>query len=171
MANPRFSKPAIIRSLAFITFLTAMAGPWMFDRVNVPAQYACEYRLEGDFCGIPISGFQAMSLFGLGFINMVVQAFMTNNAYHHRIAEFLVSFLFLFPVFPFIGNLLLIFRLGSQKLQIILWILACVLLLPVFFFQRGVQAGALWGGWLYIMLAIGMSAAEFLLLRKRSTAG
>ena len=35
----------------------AMLGPWIFDLINVPAQYPCDFRLVGDFCGVLLSGF------------------------------------------------------------------------------------------------------------------
>jgi hypothetical protein len=50
----------ITRVAILILFITSMLGPWMFDLINVPAEYACSkpnVRLYGDFCGMPVPGF------------------------------------------------------------------------------------------------------------------
>ena len=49
----------IWRTAVLVLLIIAMTGPWSFDLINVPAEYPCSlpnYRLEGDFCGIPFSG-------------------------------------------------------------------------------------------------------------------
>jgi hypothetical protein len=49
----------IWRVITLAVLLLAILGPWAFDRTNVPAEFPCtgpHIRLEGDFCGIPMSG-------------------------------------------------------------------------------------------------------------------
>jgi hypothetical protein len=57
----------IILVLLVLTFI----GPWGYDRINVPAQYECSppnFRLEGDFCGMPLPGVWAVLVsFGVIF--------------------------------------------------------------------------------------------------------
>ena len=46
------------RAAAVILLVLALSGPWAYDLLNVPAQYLCNapnVRLQGDFCGRPIS--------------------------------------------------------------------------------------------------------------------
>lgn len=43
----------------------ALVGPWIYERVNVPAQYACaapNIRIEGDYCGVPLSALALLAL-------------------------------------------------------------------------------------------------------------
>ncbi len=44
------------RVAILVLLLVAIMGPWTFDRINVPSEYPCSVRLEGDFCGTPMSG-------------------------------------------------------------------------------------------------------------------
>jgi hypothetical protein len=56
----------IWRVIALAALLLAILGPWAFDRTNVPAEYPCtrpHIRLEGDFCGLPLSGLWGTLLF------------------------------------------------------------------------------------------------------------
>jgi len=49
----------LVRFGAATFFVVALIGPWVYERVNVPAQYPCtapNIRLEGDFCGVPLTG-------------------------------------------------------------------------------------------------------------------
>ena len=42
-----------------LSLLVAIMGPWTFDLIHVPSEYPCSapfIRLEGDFCGTPMSG-------------------------------------------------------------------------------------------------------------------
>ncbi len=44
---------------ALALVIVALLWPWGYDRIHVPAEYSCSapnIRLEGDFCGTPISG-------------------------------------------------------------------------------------------------------------------
>ena len=47
------------RIATVVMAFVAMMGPWVYDRISVPAEYACSapnVRLDGDFCGIPLTG-------------------------------------------------------------------------------------------------------------------
>ena len=124
-----------IRSLILILFVVTLIGPWMFDQINVPAEYACDkpfIRLEGDFCGSPLSGFQFFSLFILVGLSLLL-------------------------LIPFFTTLLVIWKKDSRRLQTInlsMWSLALILALLLFVLQLQDKVFYLWGLWLYIMLAI-----------------
>lgn len=62
MAQPRVLRPAAVTCV-----LLALVGPWAYDRINVPAEFACQapyVRLGGDYCGLPLSGVWLLT--GLG---------------------------------------------------------------------------------------------------------
>ena len=44
------------RALVLALFLVSMLGPWMFDLIHVPAQYACgtpAFDCQATYAGIP----------------------------------------------------------------------------------------------------------------------
>ncbi len=64
-----------LRVALLILLLVAIAGPWAYDRVNVPAEYPCTapfVRLEGDFCGSPLSGAWVLFTITGALANIVV---------------------------------------------------------------------------------------------------
>lgn len=162
----RFATHKVIRLFALLLFLAALTGPWMFDRIFVPAKYGCDYRLDGDFCGIPMSGFQVLSWVAVGVVDASFDA-----SDRPRIAEYLVILFFLFPVVPFISNALMILKQKSQGLQfvnLICWTLACVLFLPLLMSGLNAQANHLWGLWLYVGLTITMVGTEAILVKRKA---
>jgi hypothetical protein len=56
----------IWRVIPLVGLLLALLGSWAFDRTNVPAEYPCtrpHIHLEGDFCGLPLSGLWSIWLY------------------------------------------------------------------------------------------------------------
>jgi hypothetical protein len=157
-----------IRSILLIFFLLSMMGPWMYDLIHVPAEYDCDkpfIRLEGDFCGYPMSGFEFFKWFGGGFIGMLASLVTGETIFPDRIREFFFVSLSLFPMLPFFSTLLLMWRKDPRRLQTInlaAWILALIPPLFIFIFQLRDQAFRLWGLWLYILVAIGAFVIEIL---------
>ncbi|MDX1377438.1 MAG: hypothetical protein R3307_01215 [Anaerolineales bacterium] len=65
-----------LRFMILIMFVVSMFGPWMLERLHVPAKYACtppSIRLEGDFCGSPMSGFLSLVWFAGGFFAILFE--------------------------------------------------------------------------------------------------
>ena len=163
------------RTLVLVLFLISMLGPWAFDLLNVPAQYPCNrpsVRLYGDFCGYPMSGFQA-------FLGAVTQLFFVLGGLAKGSLAMPISELIflLFPwliVLPFFSTvLLLIWNTNSRRLQIlnlVLWGIAGLLALTAFYLQTNRDQLAhlsylLWGIWLYLLGAISTIIFEILVLR------
>jgi hypothetical protein len=159
-----------IRPIILIVFVVTLIGPWMFDTINVPAEYVCDkpfVRLEGDFCGSPLSGFQFFSLFTGGFFQMLVELFKGNFAGHAR--EYLVG-LSLLLLIPFFTTLLVIWKKDSRRVQTInlnMWILALIPALLVFVLQLNDKAFYLWGPWLYIVMATGTLIVEMIIRKAK----
>ncbi|HQU37277.1 MAG TPA: hypothetical protein PLR65_11905 [Anaerolineales bacterium] len=134
---------SILRAGALILFVVALLGPWTFDVINVPAEYECSepfIRLSGDFCGMPMSGFQFLWLW------IVIG----------------LSIPFLLPFFT---TLLLLWKKDARRLRtihLIAWALALILALVIFIGQTNDPIIRLWGLWLYILLAVGAILIEYL---------
>jgi len=136
----------------------------MFDLVNVPAQYTCDapfVRLDGDFCGYPMSGFETIKWFGGGVLSVFGD--LINGNFASRIPEFVALIGILIIFLPFFSTLLLIGNQNSRRLQtvnMIVWGLAGLLPLAMLISQATGEQFLqifywLWGAALYFLLAAG----------------
>lgn len=159
-----------IRVAAWLLFLLALIGPWTFDLINVPAEYACGkpfIRLEGDFCGYPMSGFQFFMYFGIGFFHILAE--LITGTFSGRGRELFMA-LFLLPLVPLFSTPILIIKKNSYRLQTINLIAwgAAALALTIFVFQIKGQALQLWGLALYTALAITVFIIEVLVRMQKT---
>ncbi len=156
---------SILRAGALILFVVALLGPWTFDVINVPAEYECSapfIRLNGDFCGIAMSGFQFFWLWAGGFFYMIFT--LITGALAGRALELLVG-LSILPLIPFFTTLFLLWKKDARRLRtihLIAWVLALILALVIFIGQTNDPIIRLWGLWLYILLAVGVLVIEYL---------
>ena len=163
----------IARMTLLILLVISMLGPWMFDLINVPAEFTCSepnVRLYGDFCGLPLSGFEFFKLFVGGFFYMLFT--LTTGSFVNDPRELLVG-LFILSLIPFITSLLLLWKKETRRLStinLIAWILALFPPLVMFVLlavQRSGYIFRLWGLWLYILVAIGAVVIESLMMKDR----
>jgi hypothetical protein len=162
------------RVAILVLLLVAIMGPWTFDRINVPAEYPCsapDIRLEGDFCGMPISGIWIFSWMIGGFIIMGVELVTGATGFADSGGEFLRAFLFimvlLLLLLPIFSTLFLIVRGDRRRRQVFnaaAWGLAASigLLIGITIYQK--LFWRLWGIWLYIGLAVSALILEVLTL-------
>jgi hypothetical protein len=164
------------RVVILVLLLIAMLGPWAFDLINVPSEFSCSpnVRLEGDFCGMPLSGIGVFSGMVGGLINLGVRLATGATAFTDVPRELLFSLLLLLLVAPFFSTLPLI--LGGDRrrwrvFHVVAWGLAVGigLLLGLagssrlsWVFSR--LFWVLWGIWLYIGLAGSALILEVLVL-------
>ncbi|HSK65758.1 MAG TPA: hypothetical protein VK888_02440 [Anaerolineales bacterium] len=158
------------RNFVRITLLLLLAisilGPWAFDRIHVPAEYTCEppfVRLDGDFCGSPMSWLSLFSWFTDGFLTTLRH--LIAGLFAGRAREFLAVLLVMLPVLPFFSMLLLIWRKNSARLKtihLIAWGLGSLFPLLILTFEWNGPVTKLWGLWLYILLAIGALLVEII---------
>jgi len=165
------------RKLVPVLFIIAMLGPWMFDLLNVPAQYPCgrpSVRLYGDFCGYPMSGFEVIKYANSGFVYFLGELVKGNIS--GRILDLIFPLYTWLIILPFFSILLLIWKKNSRRLQTINLFacgLACLVTLTLFILQtREAQyihtLYSLWGIWLYILVALGTIIIEILVLRSNT---
>jgi hypothetical protein len=150
----------LLRGAIIAGFLASMAGPWFFDEILVPAQYACSapfIRLEGDFCGLPLSGFHLI-IFPLAALLQIVLSGSGGSALSGiAFRDLVVMAAFLALHLPAITTALRAVR-GSGQMTSLLTIAAWSIAAPIALFialssPRGFHL-SLWGVWLYIGLAI-----------------
>jgi len=162
------------RKALLVAMLVAFLGPWTFERLYMPAEYACSapnFRLEGDFCGAPIFGIQLFAWISGGFISIIFGLLTEGFDLFDRIREILISLLLLFTLLPIFSTLLLTLRGDHPRRQvftIIAWVLAIVGSLYLNLSSNQEQFWRVWGIWLYLGLAAGALIAEIIvILRKK----
>jgi hypothetical protein len=151
-----------------LLFLVAMIGPWVFDRINVPAAYACDsphVRLEGDFCGLPLPGaWVVLSVFG-AVVRIVAGLVSGTMDLALRGRELLPGLLLVLPLLPAFSTLLLIIRGDRGRWPVwhlAPWGLALIAGGWLLLFSSP-MSGALihqWGLLLYVLLAVGALLLE-----------
>jgi hypothetical protein len=165
------------RTLVLALFLVSMLGPWVFDTIHVPAQYACGkpfIRLSGDLCGYPLSGLETIKWFGGGVSYIFGELIQGNLA--AQIPSLLMLMGILLILLPFFSLLLVIGNQHSRRLHtfnIVIWGLACLLTSAMFLLQTERDQFVqfvywLWGLGLYSLLAIGTILDEILMGRLNS---
>jgi hypothetical protein len=152
----------------------ALIGPWMFDLINVPAEYTCHapnVRLYGDFCGVPISGFQLLSWMVSGFVTAGLGLVTGSVVFSDWFRQLVFSLLTILVLLPIISMLLMILRGERRRLQVfnlVAWGLALGLCLLIGLSNYPNLYWALWGLWLYNGLAAGGVMLEVVALRQGS---
>ena len=156
--------------------LIAFAGPWAFDRINVPSEYSCSapfIRLQGDYCGAPLPGALILPMIVGAFVDMVVRLVTSNlvaTDFGQALPVFLVGFLLFLP---FVSTLLLFWpgnRRRKHGVHMVVWGLAIasnvwwLLISPT-----GHIPSLLWGPWLYLGLGLCMLVFELVLTVRSRT--
>ena len=157
--------------------LMAIAGPWTFDRIYVPSEYSCDVRLEGDYCGIPLSGMWIIWAVVAEFIHLVGGLVMGATASAELGRLFLIILGALLLLLPFFSTLVLTLpgeRQRLQKFHVAVWGLAAAVGLWLLLSASEWPQRQLWGLWLYIALAPSVLILEVVALvarRRASQAG
>lgn len=157
------------RAAALILLLVAMLGPWTYDLISVPAQYTCDgpnVRLQGDFCGLPLSILWA----GPGAIlGAIVAAFTANIAPVYWLPQVPVMLTMIFIFVPPL-TLLVLLRRGEQDrwqtINVLVLALAATGAAAYLVLQLSRPYGPPWGALLYVIVALFLLALELFWLRR-----
>lgn len=160
---------------AVLVFGAALLGPWVFDKINVPAAYPCgspNIRLEGDFCGVPLSGL-AIAAMAFGVLNGLAQGAATEATSRPDVSTALL----------FLGLAVLVFgaplfglarpvrdRRRWQLAQTIAWGLALAVVVATGIRTYELPPWEAWGAWLYTALAAGAAVLGVSELTRREPA-
>jgi hypothetical protein len=139
--------------------LLAWIGPWAYDRINVPAQYPCSppfVRLEGDYCGAPVPGGLMLGMVVMNLGSLIAGLAGGLAVFAERGREFTISLLGLLLALPTLTTLFLVVWRGENRralLQALLWLAALGISLLLVLSVGFERAGALWGVYLFIIVA------------------
>ena len=165
------------RKALLVAMLVAFLGPWTFERLYVPAEYACSapnFRLEGDFCGAPIFGIQLFAWISGGFISIIFGLLTEGSDLFDRIREILISLLLLFTLLPIFSTLLLTLRGDHPRRQvftIIAWVLAIGFGIFWGMNNHPKLYWEVWGIWLYTGLAVSALILEIIVFSSKTDVG
>lgn len=149
------------RTVVLLLAAVALVGPWAFERLHVPAQYACSLRLEGDFCGSPLPGILVFFMIIGGIIELVRALTLTEIDRALQILSVLIAATF--TLLPLFTTLILIIGQGSRsKLQAITWSVAAGAGPFLALNTMSTPHPAAWGIWLYIAVTVGALLLELL---------
>jgi hypothetical protein len=149
MCRKSSSKRTWRAGLIFLLLL-AVAGPWTYDKINVPAEYACAVRLYGDFCGIPLSGFKIFSMMAGGLGAVSLRLVTGETPFLKTLREFLFALGLLFLFLPILSNLILTLREDQGRFRwfhLALLILALCLLITAVLFGMPAFSGPIQASW------------------------
>ena len=153
-------------SMAMLALLVlSIVGPWGYNQINIPAQFPCGepyIRLEGDFCGEPMSPVKGISVMTVDLIRMIAGAL--NGTISITWSEWGGMALFLLAVLCLLLPLISALRWSlPQKYQpwlvfdLIAWGLATVPTAGMLPFLQAHQPDKLWGLWIYtVLIACGL---------------
>jgi len=171
-----------IRAFILVLMIVSFMGPWGFDKTNVPAQYACNppsIRLEGDFCGHPISGFQnfiwIIGDFGNGIMRILKGEFIFDQTAFNLWIGLVYSLVVIFLILPIINNFVMLLRGERPRLQKLNLVVCGLNLVPVLLLgllrYPNIYLALSWGVWLYFGLMISTLVLEGILLKLYSSKG
>jgi hypothetical protein len=157
--------------IAFLAvILVGVFGPWVFDEINVPAEYTCQppnVRLYGDFCGIPLSGIYVVWAVLGELIRSILM--LITGAFSLTVSAriILIALMGLAIILPVFSTLLVSLRPNSRR-WVIFQVAACVLGAGAGLFM-GLSSSLhifyiTWGVWLFLTAVIAAAVFEIILL-------
>jgi len=169
-------KYRFIGRIMLLVFLgISFVGPWFFDLIMVPAEYECNLpfvRLEGDFCGSPLSYLDFTFSIFVSDLSTIRSGFFSTLTLEDLYREFSFRFLFFLVALPFFSTLLGLWKPRHRSLKIFNWTcwgLAVLISLGSLIFSEMLHP-ALWGIWLYRVAVLLALAWEVLLIRAQHSA-
>lgn len=149
---------AAILAIAAVAFV----GPWAFESLWVPAEYACPshtFRLDSDYCGSPVTGVFIFLWIISGPIEMARALALSEVDRALKIFSMVLALtLVLLPLL--IAVVLIMGRDHSSRFQAAAWVLAATAALFLGLVGLSGFYPALWGIWLYFGLAVSALALE-----------
>jgi hypothetical protein len=150
-----------------VLLFIAITGPWAYDKIYVLSIYPCSnsVRLDGDFCGIPLSGARIFT-FGIeAVVGSVWRLIMGEGGIRLEFRNIRAGIFILLIFLPLLSLLILSIRGVGRRLRlshilIVGLAVLIVLALEILNFSRAYWA--LWGIWFYLGLLLSVLILEVL---------
>lgn len=152
------------RAIIIMGMMLASLGPWTLELIAVSSEYACEFRLSDNLCGLPLEGLEVYRWYFLGIIAELIKGPSDSI----RLARLVLVFLTLgCPLISFFNTSLLVlfknyhppktFTIAFWCLTIGAGLLGALETYPEHFWS-------LWGLWMFIGLSISALGLEILFI-------
>jgi hypothetical protein len=174
----------IWRTAFLVLLVVALSGPWFFDRIHVPSQYACSaphIRLDEYFCGTPLTFAWLLGELTRTVTSRASGALSGEVPPVPLLSVSIPVLLVTLLVLPLVSSWILIARSDQGRWRrfhlVALALAAGVVALALVL--TGLAAGlgglargyrALWGLWLYVTVIAGMLLWEVLVSNRRQKA-
>lgn len=159
----------VLRVAILVLLLVAIAGPWAYDQINVPAEYECSdpfIRLEGDFCGSPLSGIWMLSAITGALASIAVGVVTGTTVFTDRARELSFTLLWLLFFLPLLSTLLLVLR-GESRSRSVFHVVVLSLAVGLgllLSLSVPLKPFWLWGPWLYVGVVASALVLEVVVL-------
>lgn len=159
----------------FVLIVIAFLGPWAYEQIHVPAEFACSppnIRLEGDFCGTPLSGTQilaAVSQTFRGLPGALLRGegwWLSGGIREIALAAFPMALVL--PLFTIFGRIVWGDSRVWRAINFVAWGLGFVaagVIAVLWLIRSSWTPIQLWGVWLYFWLAIAVLIVEYISYR------
>jgi len=150
----------LMRLCVLALLIIALLGPWVYEALSVPDEYACApslVRIRPGFCGDPMSGWFVMGYFGVGFFGVLGSLLSGARTFQDAGKELMVALVWL-PVLPLLSSLLLLLwrgehpRLNTLHRATLLLALGLALIF-IIAEKPTVVSLQMWGPWLFLAAA------------------
>jgi len=151
---------AVARLFVLALLIIALLGPWVYEALSVPDEYACGpslVRIRPGFCGDPMSGWFVMGYFGIGFFGVLWALISGARTFQDAGKELMVALVWL-PVLPMLSSLLLLLWRGEHPRlkafhRVALLLAIGLTLVFIIAEQPSVVSVRMWGPWLFLAAA------------------
>lgn len=158
------------RVVLLLLLFLAIAGPWTYERINVPSRYPCKppyVRLEGDFCAAPLSGLVTLAWMASGLISSWVGLFTSATSLSQVGEELftgiIIYLIILLLLLPLLTNIHLVLRgekHAKYRLNVAFLGLAFLTALLIGLSSYPIFQWRLWGIWQYSIVAFAALIVE-----------
>lgn len=159
------SHKRIWRTAILALLILALLGPWAFDLLSVPAEFACQppnVRIDSRFCGYPMSGLTAvLSTIPPGFALISELVAGTLNVAHPGNAWLML--LFWLPLLVLLSLAMLVIwpkLRGWLAFHLVFLALTAVAAGVYMAFIPADRIGLVWGLWLFLAAALAALGLE-----------
>jgi hypothetical protein len=165
------------RTAALALFVVSICGPWAFDLIDIPAGSACappNIRLEGPSCGLPLPGLWLLAALSADLFYPLAAISTGSLSLVDWIRSLVVAIALALFLLPFLTTLVLAWKKDTGRwwwtIHLAGW--SAALLFAILLVAAGLAQlhPALWGIWLYRLLAPAVLALELATRRQKKPA-
>jgi len=161
----------VARLFVLALLIIALLGPWVYEALSIPDEYACQpplVRIRPGFCGDPMSGWFVLGYLGVGFFGVLWALISGVHTFQDAGKELMVGLVWL-TALPLLSSLLVMLRGEHPRLKafhrVALLLAMALTLVFIIAEQPSVVSVRMWGPWLFLaalIAGLGLEVASLL---------